>query len=287
MNRPPHSVYFASTPNEKIKDNLIFVNAAGWIHSSPNFIIDRKNFYDYLIMYVISGKLIVEQFDQKHIINPGEAILLSLYHYHKYYSSQKYPCEILWIHFGGIEKQTLFNLIGSLSKNVVICNSPNTIPATLKRCLELLKNATLGYEHYLSLSIYELLVEMSYLFMYKQDESEMISNATRIVTLTDNFIRNNMNHQITLRMLSLNVQLSQFHYSRLFKKATGISPKQYLIQKKLEMSKYFLLYTNKTLIEIAEELNFSDQAHFSRVFKNEEGICPSNFRKKYLNKIVD
>ncbi|WP_158968944.1 AraC family transcriptional regulator [Paraglaciecola sp. L3A3] len=72
------------------------------------------------------------------------------------------------------------------------------------------------------------------------------------------------------------------HFSRKFKAAFNISPKRYILQKRIALAKQKLLLANVNVEQIAEQCGFCDIFYFSRVFKQEIGLSPSAFRKEYL-----
>jgi len=65
-----------------------------------------------------------------------------------------------------------------------------------------------------------------------------------------------------------------------FKAFGGCSPKEYICNYVIEMSKFFLINTTKNISEIAEEMGFSNQFHFSRVFHEKVGMAPREYRKR-------
>ena len=65
-----------------------------------------------------------------------------------------------------------------------------------------------------------------------------------------------------------------------FKNEFGISPKQYIIQKKIETAKNMLLETDMSIKAIAEMLHFADSHHFSNTFKKQTGLAPVEFRMR-------
>ena len=72
---------------------------------------------------------------------------------------------------------------------------------------------------------------------------------------------------------------SRSHFNRICKDWLGVSYNEYLIHKKFRKAMYIISHSNKSLTEIAYELDFYDQAHFTRIFKRFAGINPSAYRK--------
>ncbi len=87
----------------------------------------------------------------------------------------------------------------------------------------------------------------------------------------------NIHLSIQLKDLATLVGMSLFYFSRCFKEITGISPHKYLTYLRIAKSR-LLLSTSQTLVEIACDCGFSDQAHFTRTFKRFAGITPHRFR---------
>jgi len=68
-----------------------------------------------------------------------------------------------------------------------------------------------------------------------------------------------------------------------FNTQIGISPKQYILNKRLEYAKELLVNTNASIFEIANSVGFPDQLYFSRIFKIKEKISPSEYRKNFCS----
>ncbi|MBB5624250.1 AraC-like DNA-binding protein [Pedobacter cryoconitis] len=86
--------------------------------------------------------------------------------------------------------------------------------------------------------------------------------------------------------LKMQVIADEFHLSvnylgEYFKKRTGESIQEYVINYKLKLVDTRLVYSNKRVKEIAQELNFTDESHLSRIFKKYRGITPGAYRRKH------
>lgn len=74
------------------------------------------------------------------------------------------------------------------------------------------------------------------------------------------------------------------HAILVFKEAYGITPYQYLLQKKLTLAKMMLKDTRLPIKEIAENLGFQDNHYFSSFFKKQTGTSPQQYRKNAMKK---
>ncbi len=93
------------------------------------------------------------------------------------------------------------------------------------------------------------------------------------------YIEGNLSEEISLETLAYETGLSKYYFSRLFKQATGQTPYQYVMQRRLERAKAFLQQGGINIIDAAHFFGFSDQSHFSRLFKKSYGMTPGGFLK--------
>ena len=90
--------------------------------------------------------------------------------------------------------------------------------------------------------------------------------------------------RITVNELAESIGISPTHLSRIFKQETGISVSEYIRQRKIDMAKNLLRFSNYDLVEIAVMLSYSSQSHFIQHFRSQTGMTPKAYRKQnYLN----
>ena len=83
----------------------------------------------------------------------------------------------------------------------------------------------------------------------------------------------------SLAQLARTAELSEYHFSRMFKRATGLSPSQYFIGLRMARARRLLIETQRSVIDIGLEVGYSSPSHFSQVFRREVGVTPSAYRQ--------
>ena len=86
-------------------------------------------------------------------------------------------------------------------------------------------------------------------------------------------------HELSLDDLAAQACLSPFHFTRLFREATGFTPHRYVMNRRIRAAKEKLALGRASLVEIALETGFGSQANFNRVFRKATGVSPGRFRK--------
>lgn len=75
------------------------------------------------------------------------------------------------------------------------------------------------------------------------------------------------------------VNLSTYHFVRSFKDCTGLSPYQYVLERRITRARKLLSDVRKPLVDVAYEAGFSSQAHMTDVFRKRLGITPGAYRR--------
>lgn len=99
-----------------------------------------------------------------------------------------------------------------------------------------------------------------------------------------NFIINLMEHYKDNREVAYYARLQCLtprYFSAIIKEKSGKTPQQWIIQMVINSAKQALLYTPKSIKEIAIEFHFANQSFFGKYFKEYEGLSPKDFRAKH------
>jgi AraC family transcriptional regulator len=98
---------------------------------------------------------------------------------------------------------------------------------------------------------------------------------------TIDYIQTHLDQNLSLAQIAESINISPTYFASLFKRATGNSPHQYVIQQRVERAQELLKTTDLAIANIAFQVGFSSQSHLTQHFKRLTGSTP-----KQVSKIV-
>ncbi|MGQ4648182.1 helix-turn-helix domain-containing protein [Lyngbya aestuarii] len=99
------------------------------------------------------------------------------------------------------------------------------------------------------------------------------------LTLVREYINDHLHQDLKLVDLAAIAQMSPYHFLRLFKQSIGVTPHQYILQRRIETAKSLLKKGELSIADVAATLGFCDQSHFTRYFKRIVGVTPKQLRQ--------
>lgn len=97
------------------------------------------------------------------------------------------------------------------------------------------------------------------------------------------YIDQHLDQEIGLADLASVAGLSRMHFAVQFRVATGCSPHDYLLHRRIESAKKAMICTDMSLAAIALDAGFQAQSHFTTVFKRFTGVTPDRWRRAAVN----
>ncbi len=94
----------------------------------------------------------------------------------------------------------------------------------------------------------------------------------------ERYIDDNLEHPVGLGELAVLAGLSRWYFLRAFREANGMSPSEYVVQRRLDRAQNLLRATTRSVMDIAAEVGMT-HSHLSRVFSRKLGVTPTEFRR--------
>lgn len=262
-------VYF-HTPSERAKKLYLYPLCAGYYTYLPGYHLERERYPGFTLMYLEKGSFYGFCENEKLLISENQIFLLNGNLPHAYGTTVK--SKVLWIHFDGPMAETFYHIITKENGHVI---SPNSVFHCEKLLLEIYKTFDLGYsinEPVISKYITDILNELLKPRPEQTDPSGKIQESIH-------YMSEHLEKEITVDTLANRVFLSPFHFIRLFKKVTGKTPHNYLLDLRITHAKYYLKATDKSVKEISFLCGFSNESSFCNTFKKRIGSSPLQYRK--------
>jgi AraC family transcriptional regulator len=96
------------------------------------------------------------------------------------------------------------------------------------------------------------------------------------------FIEENLQYNISLSDIAGRAGLSRMHFAAQFRRATGLSPHNFLIIRRVERAKRLLSDRKLEIVDISANVGFHSQAYFTTVFRKVTGTTPSCWRRNSI-----
>jgi AraC family transcriptional regulator len=102
---------------------------------------------------------------------------------------------------------------------------------------------------------------------------------SRILTRIRDRIDAELDTELSLASLAKESGYSREHFLRMFRAATGVTPHQYVLERRLSAAQLLLRQSKMLLADIAFKCGFSSQTHMNDVFRKRLGVTPLQYRR--------
>jgi AraC-like DNA-binding protein len=117
------------------------------------------------------------------------------------------------------------------------------------------------------------------------ERTKLDAEALEIMRPALEHIDQHLSSTITVTELAARCNMSKDYFIRRFRQTVGTTPSQYILQQRVRYSSQELLYTSKTIEQIATEAGFGNRYYFTRAFSKSMGVSPARYRKGRLHGI--
>lgn len=266
------SDYYVYSPSAVAQKIFFYPICTGHFIYKPHYRLRRDSYDSFLVMYIQSGELTVECARKRERAGAGDFVLIDCYKSHGYYS--EYGCESLWCHFDGPLAREYYELI--VSHHGYVFSMTDVYPAVKKliSVYQTFSEKKMIKEALLSKQLTDLL---TFMLLDTPKKSFAMNDAERIEEMLA-YMNEHFDEQVSVRELADIAMLSPYHFIRVFKKETGFTPHEYLVNIRISTAKYMLKNTRLSIKDICYNTGFSSESAFCSSFKKNTGITPAQYR---------
>lgn len=264
------------TPSLMARSMFFYVQSAGYFKCKSRYMTKRQNYNTMLLLHTIKGKGILKYRNQSYTLKSGQGFLIDCMDYQYYGVYNRDEWEFKWLHFNGCESRSYFERIYENKGPVFELSHNSVIPEHIDEISNMMKERDYRIDVISSCRIVDILTELL-LDNYKGREDS--SEVPFFIRKTIEKMERDYCLDINLDTLASEVGVSKYHLSRVFKRYTGYSPYEYILNYRLSQSKELLKSTQLPIYEIASRVGFDSSSHYIKQFRKQEGITPLKFRE--------
>ena len=266
-------LYF-STPSEYARRMLFYMSTCGYYYTNYDYRIEREDYHNYMLFYICDGRLSLRSGSQTMVASAGQVGFLNCHEPHEYHTIGN--TEFVWLHLDGSNTADFYQQAVQMHGGFVF-DTPyaEQIKNGIYEIVFAFRNEQTLSEVRLSQKLYTLLVAT--VDTASQEAGQAEENDT--VSKAMHFIQEQYMNPISLLDVATHVNMSQFHFFRLFRKDCGYSPHEYLILTRLNRAKHLLKTTGLPVKVIAQKAGYQNVSSFTNAFTDRVGISPTLFRK--------
>lgn len=250
-----------------------------WIHMT-------RPLNDFEFVLVTEGDFYIGDEHKQSVVHTGEYRICRPTK--KQYGTKPSSCSFYWMHFNPVkskstkEKEISIPVQGKVPR-------PERLIVLLKQlsdCDKTYGNPLLS-NYLCSVILCELQCQLSS-EKEKVPEDKRKIHGAQVALYSDicNFIKWKINEDIRVSQIASYFGYNDKYITTLFRKASGISIKQFIIECKIEKAKAMLSDSTRQVSEVAYDLGFSDNHNFSRAFKKITGQTPSQYRDSFADRML-
>lgn len=262
-----------------------FISPGDWVHS-------KRTINSFEIIIGVEGVLHLQQEEEKYEVRPGNVLHLYPSYCHKGYAPSNTRTSFYWLHYVCRNPYSIFGeeelgAPASYRDSIIIptYSTPPSIEKIIIQFKQLLHITTSKYYTPYSADylLSSMLIELTQQTMFNSFGSAPASEMDNRLTAMLEWLRINIQKDISIDEIAHEFKFNKDYMSRLFKKHTGTSIKNYINSMKVSKAKELLCRSDMNIKEIAYWLGFNDEKYFMRLFKEYEHLTPSAYRNAYYN----
>lgn len=236
-----------------------------------------------VIQHTISGRGRLRFGQRLHRVEPGQTMLVTIPHTHRYWLEPGETWTFFWIGLTGQEALRLLYAIQAAA-GPVLTLAPSSIDRLASLCLELRSHAADGNAvGSLSAIAYAVLMTL-FDDVLGHNQSTQFETESHDIARVCRHVRLNLDQPLNVHALAAVAGYSRAHFSRLFVAETGLAPAEFVCQERMRLASRLLPNATLSIKEISSTCGYADPNYFAKAFRLHFKMNPTDFRSDVLKK---
>ncbi len=259
-----------------------------WIHLS-------RELTDFELFIVTKGILHIADDTEEYHVKEGEYLIMGPCE--NQHGIAPGICEFYWLHFSydvslvGAEQfisKSLKEYKKNPSEAILPMQHQMLFQERIMILMQHLIDTTCRYHDSITDSYLctDIINELSNQFLYDKNDLSRFRTPP-VYDDIKKYIDFHINEELKVEDLALYFNYNKKYIITFFKKASGITLKQYVLNRKIDIAKTQLAVTNHTISQIASNVGFNNSRSFSIAFKKITELSPTEYRDLFSNKLVN
>lgn len=271
-------------PDSAVRSIGLWVNGIGRTESSEaGRQLNRKDRmnHDCQLLYVVHGEHHVVIDGETVTLRSQEGIIIPPDIVFRSYPNERMPWGNYWLHFEGPTANTLVSLMQAQASfpAALFCGSNKEL-ACFEQIIAEFASKSPWYHAAASSLLHTVLTSILRARAERLTESstDSLSQHGKLMMRCVNDIHEHFREDIRIQELADRIGYNRSHFTRMFTKVFGSSPRDYVLRLRLAEAKHLLLTTDEPIGTIAKSLHYGNPDSFTKHFKKTVGISPQQFR---------
>jgi len=260
------SHYFLPVP--EYSDALYYLTSMAHEYTKPQYYIERFDTDVYMVNYTLSGKARFIYDGVSYTLEPGMLVFAYLGVHNVLFpltDDYEYCC----FHLNGAHTKNIYRRTTCSGKSIVFKYSSDGVLERFEKFRSWLIEP---------INFFEISKELN--IMLTDILSFSVGEAKNISSMAHEIYKLVFNNNTSVSEIAKVMNFSSVYLERKFKKETGISIRDLIINRKLEQAENLLLTTSLSVNDIAKRLGYADTVGLVHLFRSHLDCTPLEFRKR-------